>query len=126
MTASDTVLEWCRTALCVSASIRCARRNPAIRKPRCRTCDARVAADRSSAAPRRATDAAAEVTTVEVRVLVGDHIGLDVAEGGIGLVLDAVIEGLDDVFLEAPGARRRLEAARACGLVFFRECISRS
>ena len=38
-------------------------------------------------------------------LLVRDHVGLDVAEGGIRLVLDAVVEGLDDVFLEVVGAR---------------------
>src|ERR1044072_2750508 len=54
----------------------------------------------SSALPVRATDDAAEVAAVEVRLLVGDHVGLNVAEGSVRLVLDAVIERLDDVFLE--------------------------
>jgi hypothetical protein len=34
-----------------------------------------------------------------MRILVGQHIGVDLAEGRVGFVLDPV-EGLDDVFLE--------------------------
>ena len=45
---------------------------------------------------------------MEMRLLVGDHVGLDVAEGRVGLVLDAVVEGLDDVFLEVRRAREAL------------------
>ena len=61
-------------------------------------------ADRAvrSAFPVRAADDRAEVAAMEVRLLVGDHVGLHVAdEGGVWLVLDAVLEGLKDVFLEA-------------------------
>ena len=58
-----------------------------------------------SGVPARAADDGAEVAAVEVRLLVGDHVGLDVAEGRVGLVLDAVVEGLDDVFLEPRRAR---------------------
>ena len=42
-----------------------------------------------------------------MRVLVGEHVGLDVAEGSVRLVLDAVVERLDDVFLEVAAARIR-------------------
>ena len=60
----------------------------------------RIVQAAGSASPGGPADDAAEVAAVEVWLLVRDHVGLDVAEGGIGLVLDAVIEGLDDVFLE--------------------------
>src|ERR1700739_4391163 len=43
-----------------------------------------------SAPPSGAADDAAEVAALEMRLLVGDDVGLDVAEGRIGLVLDAV------------------------------------
>jgi hypothetical protein len=44
-----------------------------------------------------------EVAPVEMRLLVGDHVRLDVPERGVGLVLDAVVERLDDVPL-GPGS----------------------
>jgi hypothetical protein len=50
----------------------------------------------------------AEIAARELRILVGEHVGLDVAEGGMRLMPDAVVEGLDDVFLEAAAARMRL------------------
>ena len=40
---------------------------------------------------------------MEVWLLVRDHVGRDVAEGRVWLVFDAVVEGLDDVFLELRG-----------------------
>ena len=40
---------------------------------------------------------------MEVRILVGEDVGLDVAERGAGLMLDAVVEGMDDIFLERCG-----------------------
>jgi hypothetical protein len=45
-------------------------------------------------------DDAAEVAALKTRLLVRDDIRLDVAEGRIGLVLDAVVEGSGDVFFE--------------------------
>src|SRR6202022_3050008 len=51
-------------------------------------------------APGGSSDHAAEIAALEVRILVRQHVGLDVAEGCLRLVLDAVVEGLDDVFLE--------------------------
>src|SRR5882757_5559842 len=51
-------------------------------------------------APSGPSDHAAEIAAGEVRILVREHVGLDVAEGRLRLVLDAVIEGLDDVLLE--------------------------
>src|SRR6266851_2405507 len=53
-----------------------------------------------SAPPGRSTNYAAEIAAPESRVLVREHVGLDVAECRVGLVLDAVVERLDDVFLE--------------------------
>lgn len=61
-------------------------------------------------------DDAAEVAAVEMRLLVGDHIGLDVAEGRVGLVFNAVVEGLDDVFLELRGAREGFDYGLALGV----------
>src|SRR5882757_7508220 len=55
--------------------------------------------------PGGVADHAAEIAAPKGRVLVGEDVGLDVAEGGVGLVLDTVIEGLDDVLLEARAAR---------------------
>src|SRR6202162_1339485 len=57
-----------------------------------------------SASPGGAADDAAEIAAVEMRLLVRDDVGLDVAEGRIRLVLDAVVEGLDDVIFEMLGA----------------------
>src|SRR5260370_5580654 len=51
-------------------------------------------------APGGAADHAAEIALMEVRILVREHVGIDVAEGRLRLVLVAVVEGLDDVFLE--------------------------
>src|SRR5258707_7574575 len=58
--------------------------------------------------PSGAADHTAEISRREMRVLVGEHVGLDVAECSVRLVPDAVVEGLDDVFLEAVAARMRL------------------
>src|SRR5271168_4432319 len=54
--------------------------------------------------PGGVADNAAEVAADERGVLVGEDVGLDVAEGGLGPLVDAVVEGLDDVFLELGGA----------------------
>src|SRR6202521_1278286 len=67
-----------------------------------------ICADGCSAVPGGATDHAAEISRREMRVLVGEHVSLDVAERSVRLVPDAVVEGLDDVFLEAVAARMRL------------------
>src|SRR6267142_6395157 len=53
-----------------------------------------------SASPGRSANHAAEIAAPESRVLVRDHVGLDVAECRVGLVFDAIVERLDDVFLE--------------------------
>src|SRR5712692_666270 len=60
-----------------------------------------------SAAPGGFSDDAAEIAAREERILVREHVGLDVAEGRLRLVLDAVVEGLDDVLLEMRAARMR-------------------
>ncbi len=44
--------------------------------------------------PVRAADDAAEIAAGEVRLLVGDDVGLDIAEGGVRLMPDADVEGL--------------------------------
>src|ERR1700681_22217 len=61
-----------------------------------------------SASPGRSANHAAEIAAPESRVLVREHVGLDVAECRVGLVFDAVVERLDDVFLELIGARMRV------------------
>src|ERR1700730_971665 len=67
-----------------------------------------ICVDECSAVPGGAADHAAEIAAPEVRIFVGEHVGLDVAEGGMRLVPDAVVEGLDDFFLETAAARMRL------------------
>src|ERR1700680_4721082 len=59
-----------------------------------------ICVDGCSAVPGGAADHAAEIAAREVRIFVGEHVGLDVAEGGMRLVPDAVVEGLGDFFLE--------------------------
>src|SRR5271166_6949472 len=53
-----------------------------------------------SALPGRSANHAAVIAAPEGRVLVREHIGLHVADCRVGLVPDAVVECLDDVFLE--------------------------
>src|ERR1700722_6667930 len=65
--------------------------------------------EEGSHAPGGAADHAAEIDWREIRVLVGEHVGLDVAEGRARLVPDAVVERLDDVFLELRGADARAQ-----------------
>src|SRR5580704_7789050 len=67
-----------------------------------------ICVDECSAVPGGAAAHAAEIAAREVRIFVGEHVGLDVAEGGMRLVPDAVVEGLDDFFLETAAARMRL------------------
>src|SRR6202011_1983836 len=56
-------------------------------------------------APGGSSDDAAEIAAGEVRILIREHVGLDVAEGRLRLVLDAIVEGLDDVFHEMRSTR---------------------
>src|SRR6266446_7854622 len=60
------------------------------------------------ASPGRSANHAAEIAAPESRVLVREHVGLDVAECRVGLVFDAIVERLDDAFLELIGARMRV------------------
>src|ERR1700682_6308854 len=62
-----------------------------------------------SCAPSRSADHATEVAAPEARVLVRKNVGLHVAECRKRFALDAVVEGLDDVFLEIIAARMRLD-----------------
>src|SRR6516162_5274429 len=62
-----------------------------------------------SARPGRSADHSAEILGPEGGILVGEHVGVDSAEGRLGLVVEAVTEGLDDLFLEAAGARVRAD-----------------
>src|SRR5882672_10019048 len=50
--------------------------------------------------PGRSANHAAEIAAPESRVLVREHVGLDVAECRVGLVFNAIVERPDDVFLE--------------------------
>src|SRR5216683_1851990 len=59
-------------------------------------------------APGGVADHAAEIAAGKMRILIREHVGLHIAEGRLRLVLDAVVEGLDDVFPEARAARVRL------------------
>src|SRR5260370_11989417 len=69
--------------------------------------------------PARAADYAAEVATMEVRVVVSQHVGLDVAERSVRLVLYAVVESLDDVFLEMGRAGKGRDHGLAHGIRIF-------
>lgn len=69
--------------------------------------------------PGRPADDAAEVAAVEMRVLVREDVGLDVAEGSVGLMLDAVIEGLDDILLEVVGAGMGVDNLFSFGIAVF-------
>src|SRR5450631_1290631 len=50
--------------------------------------------------PRGSSDDAAEIAAPEGRILIRQDICFHIAEGRLRFVLDAVIEGLDDVFFE--------------------------
>src|ERR1700746_1330017 len=68
------------------------------------------------AGPGRAADHAAEILGPEPGVLVDEHIGFDIAEGRLGLVANAVVEGLDDLFFEAVGTRMRVDNRLTLGI----------
>src|SRR5260370_2723927 len=65
----------------------------------------RLEDERGLPSPRGGADHAAEIDAAEVRVLIREHVGVDVAEGRLRLVLVAIVEGLDDVFLETRSTR---------------------
>jgi hypothetical protein len=60
------------------------------------------------ASPRRITDHTTEIATVEVRLLVSDHIRFHITECRVRLVSDPIVERLDDVFLEMCCSREGL------------------
>src|ERR1700722_13389827 len=70
----------------------------------------------SSRRPSRSADYPAEIAAHEGRVLVLEHVGLDVAECRFGFAFDAVVEGLDDVFLEVVAAWMRLDHGISLGI----------
>src|SRR3977135_3054638 len=72
-----------------------------------------------SAPPGRSANHAAEIAAPESRILVREHVGLDIAECRVGLVFDAVVERLDDVFLEVPGPRMRVRDRVALRVAVF-------
>jgi hypothetical protein len=57
--------------------------------------------------PRRLPNDAAKITAVEMRILVRQHVGFDVAKGRIRPVLDPVVESIDNIFLEMRRPRER-------------------
>src|ERR1700738_1575344 len=72
------------------------------------------------ALPLRTADDTAEVHALELCILVRQYVCLHIAECRLGLVLDAVVKGLDDVFFEALGARIRCDDRFAIGAGEFR------
>src|ERR1700680_4091119 len=70
--------------------------------------------------PGRGADDAAEIDAGEVRVLIREHVGVDVAEGRLRLVLVAVVEGLDDVFFETRSTRMCMRHRLALRIAVFR------
>src|ERR1700710_2054155 len=69
-----------------------------------------------SAPPGRTANHTAEVAPRETGVLIRENIRLHIAEGGVRLVLDTIIEGLDDFLLELRLARMGMHHR----LTFFR------
>src|SRR3984957_2266066 len=65
----------------------------------------RVGHNVRSPLPRRSADHAAKVASPEASIFVCEHVGVYGAECRLRLVPEAVVEGLDDVFLEATAAR---------------------
>src|ERR1700751_981203 len=70
--------------------------------------------------PLRTADDTAEVHAVKLWILVGKHIRLYIAECRLRLVLDAVVEGLDDVLFKVLGARIGGDDRFAIGVGKFR------
>src|SRR6267142_2713499 len=68
------------------------------------------------AGPGRGADHTAEILGPEGGILVGEHVGVDSAEGRLWLAVEAVVKGLDDLFLEAAGAWVRADHGFALGL----------
>jgi hypothetical protein len=58
-----------------------------------------VPIDLGLALPGRGADHAAEILGPEGGIRVGEHIGVDIAEGRFRPVVKAVVKGLDDLFL---------------------------
>lgn len=61
-----------------------------------------------SASPGRATDQATEITSMEMRLLIGNHIRLHISEGSIRLMLYALIKCLNNILLKIRTARKSL------------------
>ena len=55
--------------------------------------------------PARVADQAAKVATNELGILVRKYVSLDVAEGGLRFLVDAIVERLDNLFFEVGCAR---------------------
>src|SRR6266404_4700435 len=72
------------------------------------------------ALPLRTADNAAEVHALELWILVRQHICLHIAECCLGFVPDAVVKGLDDVFLKVLGSRIRGDDCFAISAAEFR------
>src|SRR6201993_1775606 len=79
----------------------------------------RLEGARGLRSPRGGADRAAEIDASEVRVLIREHVGVDVAEGRLRLVLVAVVEGLDDVLLETRSTRMRMHHRLALRVAVF-------
>src|SRR5947208_14548459 len=72
-----------------------------------------------SAWPGGPADDIAEIRPVKMRILIREDVGLDVAEGRIRLVLDALVESLDDVFFEVLRTRMGLHDRLALDVAVF-------
>src|SRR3954468_2904398 len=69
------------------------------------------------AGPGRGADHLAEILGPEGGIFVGEHIGVDVAEGRLGPVVKAVVKRLDDLFLEAARTRVGADHGFALGVI---------
>src|SRR5437016_7315198 len=70
-------------------------------------------------APGGAADHSAEIAAGEVRILVREYVGLHIAERCLRLVLDAVVERLDDIFLEMRSTRMGMRHGLALRVAVF-------
>jgi hypothetical protein len=68
-----------------------------------------------SASQGRAADHAAKVAAVKVRLLIGENVGLNIAEDRVRFVLDAIVKRLDDVLADCA---RQLAVGNRNGLAF--------
>src|ERR1700733_4112505 len=79
-----------------------------------------TAADGCLRFPQRTADDTTEVPSLELWILVRQHICLYIAECRLRLVLSAIVKCLDDIFFKCFGSRIRGDYRFAIGVEEFR------